>query len=431
MTVTSLFEIYGIILFTAFVFLLFRRPLVAVCRFVTPTSLRCILYRLQFRRLVRRHSLVGPFYTCKVLVYAVVFALNAAVLSLETTRTETSAFSVRLATLSDAAARAKYLALLNLTVTCISPHHYGVADVFGLSLQLFQQVHRVAGLLSLSLILFPITVALAEDPRSSVATDEGRIRIMIIACMAALVAASLAKPVAYEVFLKMHEISAALLAYLLLSQVLADSSFSRLPLYIYGGVAGLLNAFFMCRYGYYNFAGWERPRLTCSEIAASRIHDRRWLHLELEVPRRVHVKPGQYISVWIPGVQLLSSHPFATAATTGGKGTVFHLFVQSRSGMTNTLARPLIPSATAADELERQTVVVRLNRKGAIVQTKQTVDRSRFIPRFAFFTGPHGRSVDHRKFETVVLVPAALVTGLWMDIWKTCCGLRAQTRRHR
>ncbi|KAK8140783.1 hypothetical protein G3M48_001954, partial [Beauveria asiatica] len=94
---------------------------------------------LQFRRLVRRHSLVGPFYTCKVLVYAFVFALNAAVLSLETTRTETSAFSVRLATLSDAAARAKYLALLNLTVTCISPHHYGVADVFGLSLQLFQQ----------------------------------------------------------------------------------------------------------------------------------------------------------------------------------------------------------------------------------------------------------------------------------------------------
>lgn len=179
MTVTSLFEIYGIILFTAFVFLLFRRPLVAVCRFVAPTSLRCIIYRLQFRRLVRRHSLVGPFCTCKVLVYAVVFALNAAVLSLETTRTETSAFSVRLATLSDAAARAKYLALLNLTVTCISPHHYGVADVFGLSLQLFQQVHRVAGLLSLSLILFPITVALAEDPRSSVATDEGRIGIMV------------------------------------------------------------------------------------------------------------------------------------------------------------------------------------------------------------------------------------------------------------
>ncbi|KAM0664350.1 hypothetical protein ACQRIU_006933 [Beauveria bassiana] len=414
MKVPSLYEIYAVILFAACASLLLCRLLVAACHFVAPIwcVLRRAAHKLQFRRLLRRHSLVGPLYTCKVITYAFVLALHAAVLSLELARTATSAFCVRLTTLTDAAARAKYLALLNLTVIYISPHHYGVADVFGVSLQLFRQVHRVAGLLSLCLLLFSVTVALADDPRRALETDEGRFGLMIIACMAALATASLAKTVAYEVFLKVHEISAALLAYLLLSRVLADPSFSRLPLYVYGGVAGLLNVYFMCRYGYYNFAGWHQPRLVCSEIAASRIHDRRWLHLELVVPRRVHARPGQYISVWIPGVQLLSSHPFATATTTGSQGTVFHLFVHPQSGMTKTLIRPLLPSAMTAGDLERQTIVVRRSRKtGPVVQTKQAVDQNKFRPRFALFTGPHGRSVDHRKFETVVLIASGF--GYW------------------
>ncbi|EJP60955.1 metalloreductase transmembrane component [Beauveria bassiana ARSEF 2860] len=273
-----------------------RYPVRCLC-FPATMSSACggLLFRNadMFRRLLRRHSLVGPLYTCKVITYAFVLALHAAVLSLELARTATSAFCVQLTTLADAVARAKYLALLNLTVIYISPHHYGVADVFGVSLQLFRQVHRVAGLLSLCLLLFSVTVALADDPRRALETDEGRFGLMIIACMAALATASLAKTVAYEVFLKVHEISAALLTYLLLSRVLADPSFSRLPLYVYGGVAGLLNVYFICRYGYYNFTGWHRPRLICSEIAASRIHDRRWLYLELVVPRQVHARPEQ------------------------------------------------------------------------------------------------------------------------------------------
>lgn len=234
----------------------------------------------------------------------------------------------------------------------------------------------------------------------------------MMGCMAALVVASLVKPFAYEIFLKLHEISAALLAYLLLSQLVADSSFGMLPLYIYGGVAGLLNAFFMCRYGYYNFTAWDRPRLTCSEIAASKTHDRRWFHLELKVSRRVHVKPGQYISVWIPGVQLLSSHPFATTTETSSEGTVFHMYVQSRGGMTKTLMRLLLSSAMAADNLETQTVVLRRERKkGPVTQAKQTVGEIKSLPQFALFTGPHGRSVDHREFETVVLVASGF--GYW------------------
>ncbi|TQV89935.1 metalloreductase transmembrane component [Cordyceps javanica] len=370
------------------------------------------MHKVQFRRLVRRHSLVGPFYTCKVLAFAIVLALNVAVLSLELTRTQVSALSLRLTKLSDAAARANYLVLLNLTVVYISPHHYGVADVLGLSLRLYQQVHRVAGLLSLCLTLFSSTVTLAGDPRGAMTTEEGRSGLMMIGCVAALAVASLVKPFAYEMFLKLHELSAALLAYLLLSRLLADPSFGRLPLYIYGGVAGLLNACFICRYGYYNFAAWNRPRLTCSEIAASKTHDRRWFHLELKVSRRIHVKPGQYISVWIPGVQLLSSHPFATTTETSSEGTVFHMYVHSRGGMTKTLMRQLLSSAMADSDLDKQTVVLRAERKqGPITQSKQTMSRSKGLPQFALFTGPHGRSVDHREFGKVVLVASGF--GYW------------------
>jgi FAD-binding domain len=228
--------------------------------------------------------------------------------------------------------------------------------------------------------------------------------------MAAFVVASLVKPVAYEIFLKMHELSAALLAYLLLSQLLADSSFNRLSLYIFGGVSGLLNVFFISRYGYYNFAGWRWPTLVYSEIATSKIHNRTWLHLELRAPRRIHVKPGQYISMWIPGVQLLSSHPFATTTTDAEHRTVFHVFIQAESGITKTLIKPVLPSAVAVDDLEKQAVVVSLS-KGRVVQTNQVVNRNKFRPRFAFFTGPHGRSVDHRKFERVILVASGC--GYW------------------
>lgn len=228
--------------------------------------------------------------------------------------------------------------------------------------------------------------------------------------MGVFVAASLVKPVAYEIFLKIHELSAAVLAYLLLSQVLADANFNRLSLYIYGGVSGLLNVFFLSRYGYHNFAGGRWSSLVYSEIATSKIHGQWWLHLELRAPRRVHVKPGQYINVWIPGVQLLSSHPFATTVTDAEQRTVFHVFVQAERGITKTLTKPILSSTSPAHDVENQAVVVSL-RKGKVVQTSQTIDPASVLPRIALFTGPHGRSVDHRQFERVVLVASGC--GYW------------------
>ncbi|KAK8144638.1 hypothetical protein G3M48_005531 [Beauveria asiatica] len=367
------------------------------------------------------------------------------------TRTDVGTFSVRFATLSDAAARARYLALLNLAPIYLSPHHHGVADVFGLSLQLFQQIHRVARLLSVGLLLFCTATALANDPRNAMETSEGQMGLMIIACMAVLALASLVKPFAYEVFLKIHQMSAALLAYLLLTQVLAESGFRRLPLYIYAGASGLLNVFFMCRYCHNNFAHWDRPQLICSEVAASEIHGKKWLHLKLRIRRRVQLRPGQYITLWIPGVQLFSSHPFAATMTYSKDGTTIHrgdgtttyvkevmmtydkdvtttdekeatttddkdwtylhVFIDPANGITRTLIEPLLRQKLTADKLEGQTIEARRERPQDPADQRHKISQKEFPARFALFTGPHGRSVNHRDFEVVVLVASGF--GYW------------------
>lgn len=274
--------------------------------------------------------------------------------------------------------------------------------------------------------------------------------------MAALALASFAKLLAYELFLAVHVMSAAVLAFLLLSQLLADSTFNRLPVYVYGGISALLNLAFLCRYGYNNFAGWHRPRLVYSEIAASRIHGKRWLHLELQLPRRVVLKPGQYISLWIPGVQLFSSHPFTATATDAlsttkakedaktdalptteakedtatapaAPQTVFHIFIDSRKGISKSLIKPFLSLPRTADKLEKQRIQVAWDADGgSIAQTNQPINQNAVQSRFALFTGPHGRTVDHRSFETVVLVASGL--GYWSvdahleDMLRTGCG---------
>ena len=73
--------------------------------------------------------------------------------------------------------------------------------------------------------------------------------------------------------------------------------------------------------------------------------------------------------------------------------------------------RQLLSSAMASD-LDKQTVVLRAERKkGPITQSKQTMSQSKSLPQFALFTGPHGRSVDHREFGKVVLVASGF--GYW------------------
>lgn len=179
MRAPNLYEIYAIALLAAAVVLLVRAMPIGRLLALSWRVTHRIAHKVQFRRLIRRHSLIGPWYICRVSVCVLFLVLNGAVLSAQITRTGVGTFSVLFTTLSDAAARARYLALLNLATIYLSPHHHGVADVFGLSLQLFQQIHRVTGLLSLCLLLFSTATALANDPRHAMETSEGQMGLMV------------------------------------------------------------------------------------------------------------------------------------------------------------------------------------------------------------------------------------------------------------
>lgn len=186
MRVPTLYEIYAFTLLAASVFLLIRamllcRLLEAIFHAVAPLWRvpHRVAHKIQFRRLIRRHYLVGPWYISKVSACVLYLVLNGALLSVQVPGEGVRTTSALLTTVSDAAARAKYLALLNLTVIYLSPHHHGVADVFGLSLQLFRQVHRVMGLVSMCLLLFFVATTLANAPSAATATSDGQIGLMV------------------------------------------------------------------------------------------------------------------------------------------------------------------------------------------------------------------------------------------------------------
>lgn len=186
MRVPNLYETYAFALLAAGIFLLLRamllcRLLVAISR--VAASLwrvpRRVAHKMQFRRLIRRHYLVGPWYISKVSACVMYLILNGALLSMQVSGGGAKIVSARFTTLSDAAARARYLALLNLAIVYLSPHHHGVADIFGLSLQMFRQVHRVTGLLSFGLILFSVATKLLSTPGTATTTSDGQIGLMV------------------------------------------------------------------------------------------------------------------------------------------------------------------------------------------------------------------------------------------------------------
>ena len=96
-------------------------------------------------------------------------------------------------------------------------------------------------------------------------------------------------------------------------------------------------------------------------------------------PFRLHIKPGQYINLWIPSISFrsfLQSHPFVVASCTDGEQTILELLIGPQKGLTFKFLRISmgVPGSVSADL------------------------------RLALFSGPHGLSAPLADFETVLLV---------------------------
>ena len=198
---------------------------------------------------------------------------------------------------------------------------------------------------------------------------------------------SIARTIAYEFFLIVHKVTAALLAFLVIRHLLNVSNSITLFLYIYLGIFSVINVCFLCRIVYRNnIKGVFWPHVDLSPLDVDGA-----LRMQLYVPRHLKVTPGQFVGIWIPRVQLWSTHPFAVAACRNydGKGMTLEIFVQQRQGITKRLLR----TCTRTDSSD------------AIFP---------IMSRFALFTGPHGVTINHTNVTTVIVV--ATGWGLWAAV---------------
>lgn len=171
----------------------------------------------------------------------------------------------------------------------------------------------------------------------------------------------------YELYLRAHQSLSVLLCVGIIFHLLSLESGLR-PLVIFGGIIGGLNLASFAQFLYRN------KRLAHPWPKASiRICDGAIL-VKLYVPRLLTFAPGQYINIWIPQVQFLSSHPFTIVQSGRDYSEQWlELLIQPRQGMTLRLWNKI--------ESER----------GEITKS-------------VLFTGPHGKTIPHMAHHTILLV---------------------------
>ncbi|KAL8788253.1 MAG: hypothetical protein Q9213_001773 [Squamulea squamosa] len=176
----------------------------------------------------------------------------------------------------------------------------------------------------------------------------------------------------YELFLRIHQVIAALYAVTMWRHIRSGSR-SQISLLCIQIIPGVFLSTMLL----------EMVAIITRNFALRQPYARAVLHkkgkavgLSLSVPRPWNVRAGQYINLWIPGVSFrsfltLQSHPFTIASWTNGRAMSLDFLVEPRRGFTKLLSQ-------AAERTQR--------------------------PYVAFFSGPHGTPVPVGSFGSVVMV---------------------------
>jgi len=156
-------------------------------------------------------------------------------------------------------------------------------------------------------------------------------------------------------------------------------------LYAYGALSGLLNLVHSSMVVYRNKAHG------CHWTTATFRRDGRSVHAIVRLSRPLRVSPGQYVQLWVPRVQLLSSHPFAVlSSSTAIRADTLEFLIEPRKGFTRRLWRKLDTDGVEA-------------KPGRSVWVRSTNSDTE-CTHWATFTGPHGQTVDCHGYSTVFLV---------------------------
>ena len=185
------------------------------------------------------------------------------------------------------------------------------------------------------------------------------------------------RKLSYGLFLRTHQALAFACPYALWQHLSSKSLIIRICLYVSTGMFGGTSLLQLSNFLYHNVR-FRRgfPRARVMKIGSC-------IKVSIMVPSRLHVKPGQYINLWIPSISFwsfLQSHPFVVASCTDGEQTILELLIGSQKGLTFKLLR---------------------NDNGVLNLASSDL-------RLALFSEPHGHSAPLANFETVLLVASRL-----------------------
>ncbi|KAH7363947.1 hypothetical protein BKA65DRAFT_571993 [Rhexocercosporidium sp. MPI-PUGE-AT-0058] len=361
----------GGILFT--LLLIGRLPMVPYSTFFTPPLVQQALRYLKYPYIVHRHRFLGPWTCADVFLQVVYIAGNSFCLGF------------RVSDISKAGGRAGTLSLINMIPLFLGPHLGFLADLLGISLSTFRLMHRSAGAMSCSLVLFHIIAMFVSLTSFSLdgianisATVSGASLGLIIVMSWSW---SPLRKWAYEFFLRLHQLLAAIAA---ISALLHMPSmlFPRLYFYISLGIFIATSTAEGVLLLYHNgiIARAKNRRLprVREVFKYPGKSDNRPIQLSIIPQEPLRMEAGQYINIYIPSVGVRSSvflqtHPFVVTSWTGKTQTKLELVIERRRGWTKLLQ--------------------------SIIASEQSGGLNRVL-----FTGPHGAIIPVSNYEYVFMV---------------------------
>lgn len=158
-TAMDITQIYAIAAGGFFAIFLFFNFLPYTARFREKASV-VMSKHLTYPYLIDRHRILSPWTRADILIKLIYITVNLFCLGFRTS------------TISEASLRAGTLSLINITPLFTGPHLGFLANIFGFPLHKYQRLHRSAGLISFTCIIFHVLVVLANGTSFPLSVSE-------------------------------------------------------------------------------------------------------------------------------------------------------------------------------------------------------------------------------------------------------------------
>lgn len=183
----------------------------------------------------------------------------------------------------------------------------------------------------------------------------------------------------YEIFLRSHQAFAFLLMYALWRHTQSSSFSSRLYIYIATGTFGATTLIQWATIVFRNFSFNQM-------LGQAKITKKNGLiNVSIAISRPWKIRAGQYIDLWIPHVNLWSSHPFMIVSWTEGTEPALYLLIEPKHGFTQKLLS-----------------IAKENSENNLDWNSTSLLQADF--HMAWFSGPHGFGAPVGEYGSVLMI---------------------------